>query len=114
MYYSQSSLSLVAAVAFASCAPAPVATNAGSIPLQEDFQRASVVMQKFSVTEMNVLRERLHQRMRQEGDEKFATELAKQPESVQIDVVNVMGFLNPTEYDEFPRTKYVLSAAPKI
>ncbi len=60
------------------------------------------------------LQSRLHARLRQEGDDALATALNTIPEMKRVSVVNVMGFLDPREYDRFPKTQNLLSAAPKI
>jgi len=68
----------------------------------------------FSLAAFNELRMRLHSRLRAEGDDSFSATLSKIPEMKQVSVVNVMGFMNPSEYDRFPKTQYILAAAPKI
>lgn len=61
----------------------------------------------------STLKNDLHRQLREQGDRVFARALAKESYGVQIAVVNCMGFVNPSDYDEYPKTQYVLSAAPK-
>ena len=83
--------------------------------LHKDFFRAySIDREDFPAEDRTKLGTRLHQKLRSLGDGVFAQALSKQPYEVQIEVVNVMGFLNPSLYDDFPKTKDVLSSAPKI
>jgi len=82
--------------------------------LREDFQSAPAIMHEFNRERMEVLRQRLVLRMKEEGDERFASVLGEQSDEVQTDVCNVMGMLKEPEFDGFPKTRYALSAAPKI
>lgn len=69
---------------------------------------------EFTSAEFDSLRAHLHSRLQEEGDDKFSTALAAMPPMIQTSVVNVMGFMKPSDYDQFPKTKEVLSSAPKI
>lgn len=84
--------------------------------LEDDFKHAYELQRaaRYDAAAHQLLKNRLHQRLKEEGDESFSQTLAKQPYKIQIEVVNTMGFSDPSSYDRFPRTKYVLSAAPKI
>ncbi|MES2709624.1 MAG: hypothetical protein V4726_23705 [Verrucomicrobiota bacterium] len=106
---------VVFSIAFASCATAEV-RNTPATSLAADFQEADSLMaaDDFDSEAIASLRSRLHARLRQEGDDAFAEAFATTPMMKQVSVVNVMGFMNPSDYDRFPKTKYLLSAAPKI
>jgi hypothetical protein len=83
--------------------------------LQEDFKKADdIQLGKVDPAERDELRRRLHARLRKEGDDYFATALSALPLMDQVSVVNIMGFQNPSDYDKFPKTRYVLGSAPKI
>jgi hypothetical protein len=81
----------------------------------EDLQKAETLMSgDFGSEAFYALRARLHARLRAEGDDKFSAALAEIPMMEQVSVVNVMGFMNPSDYDNFPKTQYILESAPKI
>ena len=106
---------LIALLALCSCAAPQKAPVEYNTLLQEDFRKADILQGgDVNLSAINELRIRLHSRLRQEGDDKFAAILAAQPLMAQVSVVNIMGFTNPSDYDNFPKTKHVLSAAPKI
>jgi len=82
--------------------------------LAADFQSAPAIVHEFDRGKMDVLRQRLILRMREEGDARFASVLEDQSDEVQTEVCNVMGMLEEREFDGFPKTRHALSAAPKI
>ena len=47
------------------------------------------------------------------GDDCFADALSKESDDVRVSVVNCIG-CDPADYRDYPKTGYVLSAAPKI
>jgi hypothetical protein len=97
-----------------SCVHAPNKAPAWTTTLEQDFQSAQPIMYEFDRDKMEFLRKRLHQRLIDVGDEKFARTLAQQTNEVQTEVCNVMGLLEEKPFDKFPKTRYALSAAPKI
>jgi len=62
----------------------------------------------------SALQIKLHEALKMYGDDLFAAALGKEKPTVQVSVVNVMGLLNPSVYNEYPKTKHVLAAAPKV
>lgn len=102
-------------IALVSCATTDT-TNAPATSLVADFQEADKLMMSddFDSVAIADLQSRLHARLRLEGDEAFASALATIPDLKRVSVVNVMGFMNPSDYDQFPKTKHLLSATPKI
>lgn len=82
--------------------------------LEQDLQSAQPIMHKFDLKKMENLRQQLHRRLIEEGDEKFARTLELQTDEVQTEVCNIMGLLEESRFDRFPKTRHALSAAPKI
>ena len=97
-----------------SCVHVPKEDHAWTTTIEQDFQSAQPIMNEFDLEKMAVLRQRLYQRLIVEGDEKFARVLERQTNEVQTEVCNVMGLLEEKQFDKFPKTRYALSAAPKI
>jgi hypothetical protein len=85
-----------------------------STTLDQDFRSAVPISYEFDRPKMDALRRRLLERMRIEGDERFADALSRQRDDVQTEVCNIMGLLEEPEFDRFPKSRYALSAAPKI
>lgn len=98
----------------ASCVHVPREDHTWTTTLEQDFRSAQPIMCEFNREKMAVLRQRLHQRLIVEGDENFARVLERQTNEVQTEVCNVMGLLEEKQFDNFPKTRYALSAAPKI
>ncbi len=96
-----------------SCVHVPREDHTWPTTLEQDFRSAQPIMHEFDREKMEVLRQRLHQRLIVEGDEKFASVLERQPDEVQTEVCNIMGLLEEKQFDKFPKTRYALSAAPK-
>jgi len=110
----QAAILTIPIAAMVSCVNSARESHTWTTSLREDFQSAPAIMHEFDRGRMEVLRQRLVLRMREEGDERFASVLGEQSNEVQTDVCNVMGMLEEPEFDGFPRTRYALSAAPKI
>lgn len=107
---------ILAAVCFsgASCVHLAKEGHVWSTTLEQDLQSSKPIMYEFDLKKMDVLRQRLHQRLIEEGDEMFASALEQQTNEVQTEVCNIMGLLESRQFDKFPKTRHALSAAPKI
>lgn len=106
---------LLVSIALCACAGGWEGSSGYETSLQQDFQRADEIQRRdVNSSEWDALRVRLHARLRKEGDEQFAAALSALPLMDQVSVVNIMGFKNPSDYDNFPKTKNVLASAPKI
>ena len=104
----------VLASVMASCAHVLKDDHAWATTLEQDFRSAQPIMYEFDRGKMAVLRQRLHQRLIQVGDENFASVIEQQTNEVQTEVCNAMGLLEEKQFYKFPKTRYALSAAPKI
>ena len=115
MHLCKSIIIAIFGIALVSCATTDT-TSAPATSLVADFQEADKVMTSddFDSVAIADLRSRLHTRLRLEGDEAFASALDTIPQMKRVSVVNVMGFMDPSDYDQFPKTQHLLSAAPKI
>jgi hypothetical protein len=115
MHLCKSIIIAIFGIALVSCATTET-TRAPATSLVADFQDADKLMTSddFDSIAIADLRSRLHARLRLEGDEAFASALDTISEMKRVSVVNVMGFMDPSDYDQFPKTQHLLSAAPKI
>ena len=106
---------LLVSIALCACAGGREAQSGHDTSLQQDFLKADQIQRgDVNPAEWNALRARLHARLRKEGDEQFAAALSALPLMDQVSVVNMMGFMNPSDYDNFPKTKHLLASAPKL
>lgn len=71
-------------------------------------------MYEFDLKKMAALKERLLRRMHEVGDGLFAAAIERQNDDVRTEICNTLGLLEEKKYDGFPKTRYQLSAAPKI
>ena len=71
-------------------------------------------MYEFDLKKMAALKERLLTRMHEVGDDSFAAAIERQSDDVRTEICNTIGLLEESKYDGFPKTRYQLSAAPKI
>jgi hypothetical protein len=97
-----------------SCVQIPERKLEWNTSLEQDLRSAQPVSYEFNRERMEALRQRLYRRMREDGDEAFANALRRQPDEVQTEVCNIMGLLEEKQFDKFPKTRYAISAAPKI
>jgi hypothetical protein len=104
------------AALFGGCAAVEPTNVTADQSLAADFSEAQKLMtaDNFDWEAITELRHRLHRRLAEEGDTAFSSVLGTIPEMDRVPIVNVMGFLNPEEYDPYPKTEYLLSSAPKI
>ena len=102
--------------AFLGCATLRRASSVNEVPaLHVKFIAADAIERgDFDLNTWNELKRTLHAELHRLGDEIFAQALSQESDEVRVSVVNCMGFLQPAQYDRYPKTLHVLSAAPKI
>ena len=105
---------LLFCLVMASCVQIPDEKHAWNTTLEQDFRSAQPISYESNTGKMEDLRQRLFCRMREEGDEMFAGVLRRQSNEVQTEVCDIMGLLEEKQFNKFPKTRYALSAAPKI
>ena len=104
----------VLCLVMASCVPVPEVKREWNTTLEQDLRSAQPIAYESNREKMEALRQRLYRRMREDGDERFASALRQQSDEVQTEVCNIMGMLEDSKFNGFPKTRYALSAAPKI
>lgn len=109
------SLVLALGVLFAaSCASRKADVSTWDSGLDADLLSCKPVMYEFDLKKMAALKERLLRRMHEVGDDSFAAGIERQNDDVRTEICNTLGLLEEKKYDGFPKTRYQLSAAPKI
>ncbi|MCP5532692.1 MAG: hypothetical protein H7A48_05935 [Akkermansiaceae bacterium] len=116
-YKMQQFMSLVIALAglfAASCASHKAVVSSWDSSLDADLMSCKPIMYEFDLKKMAALKERLLTRMHEVGDDSFAAAIERQSDDVRTEICNTIGLLEESKYDGFPKTRYQLSAAPKI